>query len=367
LLNLLSFLSGVKDSFFYGKYPLFGPVFQVYFAGIGTPKRGPCDEKSHYGRTKEFLMKTDYDVIIVGAGAAGLSAAQYCARANLRTLVLEEMAPGGQALLISDLENYPGFPEPINGYDLAERMERQAKAFGAIVEYGTVLSLTKENHVFSVKTGDKTLTCTAVIMATGAKHRHLDIPGEKELTGKGVSYCATCDGPFFKKKKMLVVGGGDAACDEAMYLSNLTDQVVMIHRRDRFRAQKALAQRVLKNPNIKVRFNSTALEIKGDNKVASVVLKDVVTGEKTEENFDAVFVFVGSIPNTALALNAKKDETGYLITAPDLSTSEKGLYAAGDVRAGAFRQIVTAAADGAVAAHSVSGYIDEMRGEGYGA
>ena len=219
-------------------------------------------------------MLQPYDFAIIGAGAAGLAAAQYGARANLKTVVIEEMAPGGQALLIDALENYPGIEEPISGYDLAERMRVQAERFGASFIDASVSNARKENGRFIVETSNGPVESLTVLVATGAKHRQLEIPGEQEFMGKGISYCATCDGPFFKGKRMLVVGGGDAACDEATYLSKLSDQIVMIHRRDRFRAQKALAQRVLSNPSIQVRFNTVAKEIRGDTKIRSVLLEN---------------------------------------------------------------------------------------------
>ncbi len=312
-------------------------------------------------------MNDVYDFAIIGAGAAGLAAAQYGARANLKTIVIEEMAPGGQALLIDNLENYPGILEPINGYDLAERMRAQAEQFGSAFFDGSVSRITKESGRFLIETSAGTIESLTVLIATGAKHRMLEIPGEKEFIGKGVSYCATCDGPFFKGQRMLVVGGGDAACDEATYLSKLSDKIVMIHRRDRFRAQRALGQRVLSNPSIQVRFNTIAKEIKGDTKVRSVVLENVVTHEEVEEAFDAVFVFIGSIPQTQFlqGTNVKLDETGYIVADCNMQSSLPGLFAAGDVRSTPFRQIITAAADGAIAAHSAANYIDEQRGQAY--
>ncbi|MDC7234069.1 MAG: thioredoxin-disulfide reductase [Spirochaetales bacterium] len=306
------------------------------------------------------------DMVIIGGGVAGLSAAQYGARSNLSTLVIEEMAPGGQALLIADLENYPGFPEPVNGFQLSMDMHKQAQKFGADFMTASVKKISKEGNNFIIETSKETVTAKAVVLATGAKHRHLGVPGEEEFGGRGVSYCGTCDGPFFKNKKMLVVGGGDAACDEANYLANLTDQVVMIHRRDRFRAQKAVADKVLKNPNIEVRFNTVVQEIKGnETKVDRVLLAKTDSDEVYEEEFDAVFVFVGSIPQTDLVPEADKDETGYIITDVHMESSIKGLYAVGDVRNTPFRQLITAASDGAVAAHTASGYIDDLKGEAY--
>jgi thioredoxin reductase (NADPH) len=310
-------------------------------------------------------MDSDYDLIVIGGGAAGMAAAQYGARANLKTLLVEEMAMGGQALLIDTLENYPGVMGPVNGYDLSETMRRQAEAFGSAFLTATVSSLAKEGKIFRLETSEGKLSATTAILATGAKHRHIGVPGEEEFSGRGVSYCATCDGPFFKGKRMLVVGGGDAACDESAYLAKLSDKIVVVHRRERFRAQASLAERTLRNPNIEVRFNTVVERIAGTKKVESVLLKRIGDDRSYEESFDAVFVFIGSIPQTALAVDAGKDEAGYLLTNGSMATSVPGLFAAGDARASSFRQLVTAASDGAIAAHSASQYIDELKGEAY--
>ena len=316
-------------------------------------------------------------LIIIGAGPAGLVAAQYGARANLKVLVIEQMTAGGQVLQIDTLENYPGNVDLLDangkiicaqrsGYELSMDFYRQAESFGAAFLTDTVTSIKKENDFFTVNLQNgEPQKAAAVIFAAGCKPRLLNIPGEAEFTGRGVSYCATCDGNFFKRKKILVVGGGDAACDEARYLSRLTDKITIIHRRDSFRAQKSIAERTLKNPNIKVRFNTIIKEIKGEKKVTSAILADAITGEEYEEETDAVFVFVGTVPQTALVsgsdLKAALDEGGYIITDQTMATNIPGLFAAGDVRAGAFRQIITAAADGAMAAKNASEYIDEIR------
>ncbi len=315
-------------------------------------------------------METAYDMVIIGGGVAGLSAAQYAARSNLKAIVLEEKGEGGQAIYIDRLENYPGILEPISGYDLAAGMKQQALRFGAEFAYAKVSGIGKKDELFSVsveESGDapKAYAAKTVLLATGAEHRKLGVPGEEEFYGKGVSYCATCDGPFFRNKRIVVVGGGDAACDEAAFLSRLSDNITMVHRKDRFRAQKALAERTLANPSITTRFNTTVKEIRGGEgftgKVTSVVLENSVTGEREDFPCDAVFVFVGMIPRTELATLAKLDENGYLVTDEDMRTSIPGLYAAGDIRSKSFRQIVTAAADGAIAAHSAVSCIDEMR------
>jgi thioredoxin reductase (NADPH) len=319
----------------------------------------------------ELISKTDADLIIIGAGPAGLAAAQYGARANLRVLVLEQMAPGGQALLIDTLENYPGIAAGKTGFDFCADLHRQAGEFGAVFLMEEAVSLAKEGDIFTLGLGSgETRRSPAVILATGAKHRTLGIPGEEQFFGRGVSYCATCDGPFFKNKKIFVVGGGDAACDEAQYLSRLSDRVVLAHRRDRFRAQKALADRALHNPNIEVRFNTIIKEIRGSEKVSSVILGRTdsncrETGETHEEAADGVFVFTGTIPQSSLAPEVKKDESGYIVTNARMETSIPGLFAAGDVRSSPFRQIITAASDGAIAAHCASSYIDELKGAAY--
>jgi thioredoxin reductase (NADPH) len=306
------------------------------------------------------------DLLVLGAGPAGLTAAQYGARANLRVLVIEQLAPGGQALLIDKLENYPGNIGEKSGFEISQDMHRQAELFGAVFLTETATALVKEGEVFKIILGNnETRRAAAVIIATGSKYRTLDIPGEKEFYGRGVSYCATCDGPFFKNKKIFVVGGGDAACDEAQFLSRLSEQVVLIHRRDRFRAQKALAERVLRNPAIETRFNTRMTEIRGQGKVASVVLENTGTGKKYEEGAEGVFIFAGTFPQSALVSGVEKDENGYILTDQNMETSVPGLFAAGDVRAGPFRQVVVAAGEGAIAAHRAAGYIDRIKGEAY--
>ena len=306
---------------------------------------------------------SDLDLIIIGAGPAGLTAAQYGARSNLKVLVIEQMSVGGQALVIDVLENFPGNTSNKSGYEFAMDLHKQAEDFGASFFYGAVDLIKKEGNVFTIFLSDGTTRSAAsVILATGAKPRLLDVIGEKEFAGKGVSYCATCDGNFFKNKKVFVVGGGDAACDEARYLSRLTDKIVLIHRRDAFRAQKALVNRTLSNPNIKVRYNTVIKEIIGETKVKSVLLADTKTGEVYEEETDAVFIFAGTVPQVSLAssLDVKLDENSYIITDQNIATNIPGIFAAGDVRSGAFRQVVTAAADGAVAAHRAAEYIDAL-------
>jgi thioredoxin reductase (NADPH) len=310
------------------------------------------------------MSSLDADLIIIGAGPAGLTAAQYGARSNLKVLVIEQLGPGGQTLVIDVLENYPGNIKQKSGYEFALALHRQAESFGASFLTGSVTSIKKDGNFFIGMADGKTFSARSVILATGSKARLLGVPGEKEFAGKGVSYCATCDGNLFKGKKMFVVGGGDAACDEARYLSRLTDKIVLIHRRDSFRAQKALAERTINNPNIEVRFNTVIKEIKGGPKVKSVVLAETTSTKVYEEDTDVVFIFAGSAPQSSLVtdsgLKAGLDESGYVITDQKMATNIAGLFAAGDIRSGAFRQVVTAAADGAMAAHSAAEYIDEI-------
>jgi thioredoxin reductase (NADPH) len=292
---------------------------------------------------------------------------------------LEQLAPGGQALVIDVLENYPGnvgltdpegtrIAEPRTGYEFSRDLQRQAEAFGARILAEQVVGLRKEGNRFVLALGNgETRTAGAVILAAGAEHRLLGIPGEKEFTGRGVSYCATCDGPFFRNKRIFVAGGGDSACDEAQYLSRLSSQVVLVHRRNRLRAQRALAERTLKNPHIEVRFNTVIREIRGERKVSSLVLErsddtGKGTGETWEEAAEAVFVFAGTVPRSSLAPDAEKDENGYILTSQRMESSVPGLFAAGDVRSSPFRQVVVAAGEGAIAAHCAAGYLDALAG-----
>ena len=320
-------------------------------------------------KRKPMSEKLDkVDMIIIGGGPGGLAAAQYASRANLKAYVIEEMAPGGTTLLVDDLENYPGFDEPISGFELSEKFTKQAEQFGAKIILSTVEAITHNSDgSFNVKTSDEDYQVPVVIMATGAKKKELGAPGEKEYQGRGVSYCATCDGPFFRNKKILVVGGGDSAVGESLFLSKISDKVTIIHRKDRFRAQRSLASMVEHDPHIETRFMTTLNEIKGDgSKVTSASLHDIEKGVDYDEEFDAVFVFIGAIPKTALATFASSDDDGYFITNELMRTDIPGLYAVGDVRNGPFKQIITAASDGAVAAHAAAEYIDELKGQIYG-
>ena len=306
-----------------------------------------------------------FDLIIIGAGPAGLAAAQYGARSNLSVLVIENAAEGGQVLNINNLENYPGVFPGLPGPDFIDTMKKQALAFGAKFVTASVSSIDKIDGKYKLTSPSGVFSSYAVIIATGAEHRKLGIPGEAELAGAGVSYCATCDGPFFRNRKIVVVGGGDSACDEATYLSTLSSDVTLIHRRGQLRAQKAVAERVLSNPNIKVVFNTVVKEIRGQGRVQSLLLENSLTKETSEINADGVFIFAGMIPRSDLVEMLPKDESGYIITDENMETALKGMYCAGDIRSKPFRQIVTAISDGAVAAHSAGQYIRELNNEDY--
>jgi thioredoxin reductase (NADPH) len=305
-------------------------------------------------------MANNHDVIIVGAGPAGLACGQYSARAGRDTVLLEELSTGGQTMIIDEIENYPGLGK-LSGYELAEKFESQASAFGCKTEYASVSEIIpQEDGSFLLKTSNGDYTAKAVVLATGAKHRNLGVPGEVELTGHGVSYCATCDGPFFRNKKILVCGGGDSACQEAMYLAKLSQDITVCHRRDKFRAQASIVEAMKKTNGIKTKMNTLVVAINGENnKVKSVTFQDKETGAQYTETYDGVFVFVGNLPQTQLVPFCEKDENGYVKTNKEMMTSVPGLFAIGDVRDTPFRQIVTAAADGAVAAHYASEYIDK--------
>lgn len=294
------------------------------------------------------------DVFIIGAGPAGLSAAAYSARAGLSTIVTDALAPGGQLMYIDEIENYPG-KESTSGYALAESFEKQAASFGAEIEYNEVTSVRKEGNTFISTTSDGEVESKAVIYAAGASHRHLGCPGEEELQGRGVSYCATCDGPFFRGRRVVVAGGGDTALTEALYLSKICSEVHIVHRRNAFRGQKALQDRVRAKDNIILHMSNNVVAVKGDKAVTAVTLED---GSELETS--AVFIFVGLVPNSEVVKDLVETEGGFIVTDGKMQTSLPGLYAAGDVRATPFRQVTTAAADGAIAAHQADEYIQSL-------
>jgi thioredoxin reductase (NADPH) len=302
-----------------------------------------------------------YDLMIIGGGPAGLTAALYGARGGLNTIVLERGTPGGQAGQTDLIENYPGFPEGINGFDLADRFLQQAQRFGAGIEMTAVTGVELESDVKKAITADGEYLARAVIIATGARPRPLGVPGEKEFQGRGVSYCATCDGAFFRGKKVAVVGGGDSAVEEALFLTRFARQVTIIHRRDALRATRVLQDRARDNAAISFHWQTVVEAIKGTGKVQSLQLRDVVTNAVREEQFDGVFIFIGLEPNSGFLGQALvTDGGGYIITGENLATSIDGVFAAGDVRAKEFRQVSTAVGEGAVAAMAAERYLADL-------
>lgn len=309
----------------------------------------------------------DCDILIIGAGPAGLSAAIYAGRAGFQTIMLEKIGSGGQMMLTDKIDNYPGFPEGIAGFDLQNKMLLQAKKFGAKLVYAEVSEIKKTSEGFSVVLSDgKVMTAGSVIVAVGASHRTLGVPGEAELANKGVSYCGTCDGPFFRAKKTVVVGGGDSALTEAIFIAKFAKEVTIVHRRDRFRAVHSLIKQVEATANIKTKMNATVEEICGTDSVTGVVLKDTVSGEKTDFETDGVFIFTGLLPATTFLPVEILDGQKYIVTNEKMETAIAGLFAAGDARSGAFRQVICAASDGATAANYAGEWLEAQRGNAYG-
>ncbi|WP_041639020.1 thioredoxin-disulfide reductase [Anoxybacillus flavithermus] len=303
-----------------------------------------------------------YDVIIIGAGPAGMTAAVYTSRANLSTLMLERGVPGGQMANTEEVENYPGY-EHILGPELATKMFEHAKKFGAEYAYGDVKEVIDGEEYKTVVTSNQQYKARAIIIATGAEYKKLGVPGEKELGGRGVSYCAVCDGAFFKGKELVVVGGGDSAVEEGVYLTRFASKVTIVHRRDQLRAQKILQQRAFANEKIDFIWNHTVKQInEKDGRVGSVTLVHTQTGEEREFPCDGVFIYIGMVPLTKpFASLGITNENGYIETNELMETKVPGIFAAGDVREKSLRQIVTATGDGSIAAQSAQHYVEELK------
>ena len=299
-----------------------------------------------------------YDMIVIGGGPGGYTAALYAARAGLSVLVLEKLSAGGQMALTNQIDNYPGFQEGIDGFTLGENMQLQAERFGAVTELAEVTALRLDGAVKEIETTEGCFQSRTVVLATGANPRLLGLPGERELTGRGVNYCAACDGMFYKGKTVVVVGGGNTAAADALTLSRIAKKVILVHRRDTLRATKVYHDSLLNAPNIAFCWNSAITELLQSGKLSGVKIQNLLTGEEAEISCDGLFVSIGRAPATKLVEGLLElDESGYIVAGESTETSIPGVYAVGDLRTKALRQIVTAVADGAMAAHSAESYL----------
>ncbi|MEJ2560442.1 MAG: thioredoxin-disulfide reductase [Anaerolineae bacterium] len=301
------------------------------------------------------------NVIIIGSGPAGLTAAIYAARANLKPLVFTGNEIGGQVSITNEVENYPGFPEGLTGPELVEKFQKQAERFGTRIEYAEVTEVDFEVQPFRVKTYDNEYQAKAIVIATGASPRKLGVPGEAEFTGRGVSYCATCDGFFFRDREIAVVGGGDSALEEGVFLTKFASRVQIIHRRDELRAGHTLQERAKRNQKIEFVWDTVVTEINGNGAVESIEVKNVKTGEASTLKTDGVFIYIGHYPNSRLFKDKlEMDEHGYLITDRNTRTSVPGVFAAGEIADPVFRQVVSSAGEGCKAAIQVERYLTAL-------
>lgn len=306
-------------------------------------------------------QETLYDLIVLGGGPAGLTAAIYGSRSRMSVLVIEEMLSGGQIATTEKVENYPGFPEGIGGLELGQLLEDQARNFGAQMALATVERVSLAGNIKEVHTTEGIFRSKTLLIATGTRSRPLDVPGEKELKGRGVSYCVTCDGAFFQDRKVVIVGGGDSALEEALVITKYAAKVYVVHRRGELRAVGILQDRVIANAKIEVVLNAVVKKINGKTQVESVTVYDKVQDKTWDIAAEGVFLYVGLLPNTEfLAGQLQQNEHGYLVTTDAMESSVPGVYAAGDLREKGLRQVVTAVADGAIAAIQAAKYLDEL-------
>ncbi len=303
-----------------------------------------------------------HDVAVIGAGPAGLTAALYAARAELKTILLERLAAGGQLATTDMIENYPGFPMGINGLDASFAMLEQAQRFGAEFKLAEVQKLDLSGEIKRVETSEGIITAPCVILATGARPRLLGVPGEERLKGRGVSYCAVCDGAFYRGKEVAVVGGGDSAVEEAVYLTRFATKVYLLVRRDQLRATPVVQAKILNHPQVEIRWNTVVEEILGESKVEGLSLLNRVTGEKSYLPVSGVFVYVGLLPNNEVfAEQVELDQNGYVVADEEMRTSVPGVLVAGDIRAKSLRQVATAVGDGAIAGVTAQHYLDSLK------
>ena len=303
-------------------------------------------------------MNKVYDMLIVGGGPGGYTAALYAARAGLSVVVLEKLSAGGQMALTAQIDNYPGFEEGIDGFTLGEKMQRQAERFGAVTELAEVTALELNGNVKTAETTEGTFRARTVVIATGAGPKLLGLPGETELTGRGVNYCAACDGMFYKGKTVAVVGGGNTAAADALALSRIAKKVILIHRRDTLRATRIYHEPLLNTPNVEFRWNSAVTELVADSKLRGIRIRELTSGQEESVDCDGLFVSIGRTPATGLVKGQLVlDDSGYIMANETTGTSIPGVFAVGDVRTKALRQIVTAVADGAAAAHYAEEYL----------
>jgi thioredoxin reductase (NADPH) len=320
---------------------------------------------SNFSSTKRNTEPKHTKVMVLGSGPAGMSAALYASRAELEPVVLTGISLGGQASLTHIIENYPGFPEGIGGLELGELFQKQAERFGTTFEFDSAKEVDLSSRPFRILTdGGSEYLAETLIITTGASPNHLNVPGEEQLVGKGVSYCATCDGWFFKEKNVVVVGGGDSALEEGLFLTRFAKSVTIVHRRDQLRAGAILQRRAMNNPKIQFIFNAVVSEVIGDEKVQGVRLRDTQTGEERVFPADGVFIFIGHTPNTAVFGNQiETDELGYIHTDIRMQTNIPGVFAAGEVNDPNFRQVVTSAGMGAAAAIQATRFLEEHEEE----